>query len=287
MNINEVLSYELLNLGEVKVSVYHLLGIAIIVILSKVILWGLGRFFKRQTTKFHLDEGRAWAFYQIVKYVIIIIVVVLILDSIGVKITILLAGSAALLVGVGLGLQQTFNDFVSGIILLFEGTVSVGDIVEVGGIVGKVQKIDIRTSQIETRDSIVIIVPNSKLINDNVINWSHNRKETRFSLTVGVAYGSDVEKVKAILETTAIDHSQITDEPSPEARFVDFGDSALIFELLFLSSNMFRVELTKSELRFAIDRKFRQAGIVIPFPQRDLHLKTDQPKTTQNQGKFK
>jgi len=194
MNINKILSYELLNLGDVRISVYHLLGIVIIVILSKVILWGLRRFFKRQTTKFHLDEGRAWAFYQIVKYVIVIIVMVLILDSIGVKITILLAGSAALLVGVGLGLQQTFNDFVSGIILLFEGTVSVGDIVEVAGIVGKVQKIDIRTSQIETRDSIVIIVPNSKLINDNVINWSHNRKETRFSLTVGVAYGSDVEK---------------------------------------------------------------------------------------------
>ena len=99
MNINEVLSYELLNLGEVKVSVYHLLAIAIIIILSKVFLWGLRRFFKRQTTKFHLDEGRAWAFYQILKYVIIVIVMVVILDSIGVKITILLAGSAALLVG--------------------------------------------------------------------------------------------------------------------------------------------------------------------------------------------
>ena len=285
MNINEILSYELLNLGEVRVSVYHLLGITIIVILSKMVLWGLSRFFKRQTTKFHLDEGRAWAFYQILKYVIIVVVIVLILDSIGVKITILLAGSAALLVGVGLGLQQTFNDFVSGIILLFEGTVSVGDIVEVAGIVGKVQKIDIRTSQIETRDSIIINVHNSKLIKYNVIKRSHNRKENRYSLIVGVAYGSDVEKVKTILETTAKDHPQITHQPAPEARFADFGDSALIFELLFLSSDMFRIELIKSELRFAIDRKFRQAGIVIPFPQRDLHLKTDKTKTTQNLGK--
>ncbi len=270
--LGEIWSLSLLSFNTVEIKVYHLIGVFLILFLMRMLIKFTRRIINREIERRHLDEGRTLAIYQIAKYLIIVITIGVVLEMLGFQLTILLAGSAALLVGVGLGLQQTFNDFVCGIILLFEGTVSVGDIIEVGGIVGKVDRIDIRTSEISTRDNTVIIVPNSKLVNDNVINWSHNRKETRFNLSVGVAYGSDVQLVKKILESAAQEHLDVTSENPAEARFQDFGDSALIFEILFWSNNMFRIEQIKSDLRFAIDRKFRENGIVIPFPQRDLHV---------------
>ncbi|MFT7031218.1 MAG: small-conductance mechanosensitive channel [Marinoscillum sp.] len=196
------------------------------------------------------------------------------LDSIGVEITLLLAGSAALLVGLGFGIQQIFNDVVSGILLLFEGTVSVGDIVEIEHIVGKVQRIALRTSIIQTRDHISIIVPNSKLVSDNVINWTHNRSQTRFNIKIGVAYGSDVPLVMRLLEEAATAQKAVAKNPKPNARFIDFGDSALMFEILFWSDKMFEIEFIKSAIRVEIDALFRTNNVIIPFPQRDLHLKT-------------
>jgi small-conductance mechanosensitive channel len=166
---------------------------------------------------------------------------------------------------------------VSGILLLFEGTVTVGDVIELNNIIGKVEKISIRTSKIETRDRIVIIVPNSKLVSDNVINWSHNRAVTRFRIKVGVAYGSNVRLVMQLLEKAAEEHPDVVDNPAPKARFVNFGESSLDFELLFFSTKMFDIEFVKSEIRVDIDQKFRDNGVVIPFPQRDLHVKSIVP----------
>ena len=126
-----------------------------------------------------------------------------------------------------------------------------------------------------TRDDIVMIIPNSKFINENVVNWTHSNDNTRFHLKVGVAYGSDVDKVKFILEKCANDHPSVTKNPKPSVRFTDFGNSSLDFELLFHSNSVFRVENVKSELRFMIDREFRRSEVVIPFPQRDLHIRSD------------
>jgi len=211
----------------------------------------------------------------LVKYLLWIIAVFLILDTIGVKITFLLAGSTALLVGIGLGLQQVFKDIISGIFLLFEGNLKVDDVVELEGVVGIVKDIGFRTTKIESRNNIVLIIPNSKFIDENVINWSHIEQRTRFYVEVGVAYGSDVQLVKKILEQCAGEHASITNNPEPFVRFDDFGDSSLVFQLFFWTNNAFYVENIKSDLRFMIDNKFRENGVTIPFPQRDVHLKKD------------
>ncbi|MEM7550635.1 MAG: mechanosensitive ion channel domain-containing protein [Bacteroidota bacterium] len=276
IDINDALSYNFINYENVTVSLYTILSAIVLLVVSKLALRIIKKLVLRRNQKDPgFDLGRALAIYQIFKYVIYIVVILTIIDSAGIKLTILLAGSAALLVGLGLGIQQTFNDFISGIILLFEGTVSVGDIVEVDGIVGRLEKVEIRTSKIITRDNINIIVPNHKLINDNVINWTYNRSESRFRLKVGVAYGSDVKLVKRLLEQAAKEHSQVSDLPAPFARFVDFGESSLDFELFLWSKYMFEIEQIKSDLRFEIDRLFREHKVTIPFPQRDVHVFKD------------
>ncbi len=196
------------------------------------------------------------------------------IESLGFKITVILAGSAALLVGVGLGLQQTFNDFVSGIILLFERTIKVGDILEIDKSIVKILKIGLRTSDAIDRDDISIILPNSSIINNKVINWSHQSKKARFRIFVNVAYGSDVDLVIKLLIESAVEHPQIFDKNLINARFINFGNSSLDFELLFFSENAFRIENVKSDIRKIINRKFIENHVVVPFPQMDIHIKS-------------
>lgn len=204
-----------------------------------------------------------------------VISISLILDAVGVNITFFLAGSAALLVGVGLGLQQTFNDIVSGIILLIEGTTKVGDVLEIDDDVVEIENIGLRTSKGLNRDDIVIIIPNSKITTNKVINWSHQSKKTRFRINVGVAYGCDVDLVVKILEESVFAHPDITDKNLIEARLVNFGNSSLDFQVLFFSENVFRIEKVKSDIRKIINRKFIEKGIVIPFPQMDVHFDSE------------
>lgn len=272
--MKDFLQFQLLHLGDFNIRVYHVLAIIGVVVATKLVLIIVRRFFKRQIKTNQFDEGRAWAFYQIIKYVVIVAAVAIGLELVGVKLTLLLAGSAALLVGFGLGVQQQFNDLVSGLVLLFEGTVSIGDIVELEGLVGRITEINIRTSQVVTRDGIIIIVPNSKLVSDKVINWSHNRQSTRFKVRVGVAYGTDLKKAIDIIEKVAAEHAEVAKKPKPFARFLDFGDSSLDLEIRFWSKNMWEIETIKSDLRLDIYDQFNQHNIQIPFPQRDVHIKS-------------
>lgn len=285
MSFQEIIEFKIVSLGEYFVTPLHLIQLALLVLVSWVMILIGRRVVQKQVKSGRFDEGRGHALSQILNYTIIVLAIIAGLDMVGIQLTLLLAGSAALLVGVGLGLQQVFNDIVSGILLLFEGTVSVGDIIEIDSVIGKVEKISIRTSKIETRDGIVIIVPNSKLVSDNVINWSHNRSVTRFRIKVGVAYGSDVKLVMQLLHEAAIEHPEVVREPIPKARFIDFGDSSLNFELLFYSKRMFDIEFVRSDIRITIDQKFRDHNVTIPFPQRDLHLKTTVPFPIENTQK--
>ena len=277
--VQDVLEFKIIELDTFSFSVYQIFLIAGVYLLAKMVLWATQKFIHQEVLKQKVGEGRQHALFQIVKYIIIVLAGVIILESIGVKVTILLAGSAALLVGLGFGLQQIFNDFVSGLILLFEGTIKVGEVVEVEGIVGRVMRIGLRTSEVETRDNIVMIIPNSKFTSETVINWSHNQQFTRFRVSVGVAYGSDTKLVRNALLECAAEHNFVAKKPKPKVRFIDFGDSSLDFELLFFSDNMFRIERVKSDIRFQIDQKFRVNKIQIPFPQRDLHIIADQVAT--------
>ncbi|MCH8903163.1 MAG: mechanosensitive ion channel [Bacteroidetes bacterium] len=275
MTIKDFLEFKIINLEKFQLTPYHILLIIIVLVLSKVVLVVVKKLFNRQKVINRFDRGQRFALYAMVKYLIIIIAVTTILQSLGLNLNIVLGASGALLLGLGFGLQQIFRDFISGIILLMEGTIKVSDIIEVEGIVGKVKRIGFRTSEIETRDNIVIIMPNSAFTGDKVINWSHNKENTRFDIKIGVAYGSDVELVKKVLLDCVKEHKEIINDPAPSVRFDDFGDSSLDFRLVFRSNSMFRIEKTKSHLRFIIDRKFRENGIEIPFPQRDIHIKTD------------
>jgi len=186
----------------------------------------------------------------------------------------LLAASAALLVGIGLGLQQTFNDIVSGIILLSERSIKVGDILEIDDDIVKIIHIGLRTSEGLNREEISIIIPNSLITNNKVVNWSHQAMKTRFKVSVGVAYGSPVDKVIKVLKESAIEHPEISDDTKIEARLVNFGNSSLDFQVLFFSDAIFKIEKVKSEIREIICRKFIENNISIPFPQMDVYVKS-------------
>ncbi|MBU2916306.1 mechanosensitive ion channel family protein [Reichenbachiella agariperforans] len=274
--MKEFLHIELLHIGDYQIMVYHILALAGIFIGTKLILFITYRIFLRQIKTKSYDEGRSLAFYQIIKYVLIVAAIAAGLETMGIKLTLLLAGSAALLVGLGLGIQQFFNDLVSGLVLLIEGTVTVGDIVELDGLVGKITEINMRTSSVATRDNIMIIVPNSKLVGDNVINWSHNREATRFHVEVGVAYGTDLNHAERLILQLALKNSYVAKKPEPFTRFIEFGDSSLNLEVYFWTRNMWEIEFVKSEIRKEIYAAFNRENITIPFPQRDIHVHSNQ-----------
>lgn len=220
-----------------------------------------------------VDKGRRYTITRLVIYLGVTFGILVLLRVMGLSVTFLLGGGAALLVGVGIGLQQTFNDLFSGIVILVEGTVSVGDIVMVDGMVARMKKIGLRVSEIETRDNSVLIIPNSKLVVENVHNWGHDYNPVRFQLEVGVAYGSDVRLVEKLLLEAAANHSHVLKKPKPKVQFKNFGDSSLDFVLHFYSNDHFNIEYVRSDIRFIIVSLFASNDIQIPFPQRDLWIK--------------
>jgi small-conductance mechanosensitive channel len=276
--INNFLDYVIFRIGKTEFTVTKLLTIILILTITKLVIWLIKKGFNSSRRLGKIDRSSSYSLLQIIRYVLWIIAISLILETIGVSITVLIAGSAALLVGIGLGLQQTFNDFISGIILLIEGSTKIGDVLEIDGDVVKIQNIGLRTSKGLNRDEIVTIIPNSLITTNKVINWSHQSKKTRFRIDVGVAYGSDVNLVIKVLEESALEHPDIADKNLTEARLTDFGNSSLDFQLLFFSDNVFRIEKVKSDIRKIINRKFLENNITIPFPQLDLHVKAEKSK---------
>jgi len=273
--MKSIIDFEIFSIGKYSLTVGMVLTVVLLIFITRVFLWVVEKIIFRNRKFRKYDEGNLHSLFQIIKYIVWIFVILIILDTIGLKLNVLLAGSAALLVGIGLGLQNTFNDFISGLILLFEGSIRVGDILQIDDEVVKIKIIGMRTSEAINRDDIVIILPNSLITTNKVINWSHQSKKTRFKIDVGVAYGSDVDLVMGILKKSAFEHPEISDKESINVLFLDFGNSSLDFELLFFSKNIFRIEKVKSEIRIIINRKFIENKITIPFPQIDLHLKSN------------
>ena len=285
--MEEILDYTLIEYHQVKITIWSLISIILIYLGLKFILRFLSIFIHRSFTKSgRIDKAKEYTILQICRYILYTIAIVMVIQSFGFDISKILVASAALLVGVGLGLQEVFRDIFSGIVLLFEGTFKVGDVIEINGIVAQVKKIDLRTSKVETRDGTVIIVPNSKLVNENIINWSLNQKDTRFAITVGVAYGSDTEKVRYTMAKCVRSHPSVSKSEAVMIFFEDFGDSALVFSAYFWTAHQWNIPRIKSDIRFSIDKAFRDEGIQIPFPQRDLHIISDktQAPTKQQQA---
>ena len=232
----------------------------IISMLTQIVLYGVYR-------NRNIDEGSQYAFNQLLKYVIYVAAFIIALEALGINMTLVLGGAAALLVGIGLGLQQTFNDFISGIVLLFERTISVGDVVTINGSFGTIHRIGMRSSIVQTRDNMTIVVPNSRLVNDVVNNNYGN-----YYYIYQEAYGSDTKLVKRLLLDAVQVVPRVLTKPVPFIRFTDFGDSALFFQILFFTQDHLFNEDIKSDIRFEIDRLFRENNIKIPFPQRDVWL---------------
>ena len=272
--ITDFFNFEIFSFNDNSLSIFDLTNVIVIVIVTKLVLWIISKALFNKKKLHKLDKGSAFALFQIIKYLIWIIAITLILESLGIKVTILLAGSAALLVGVGLGLQQTFNDILSGIILLLEHSVKVGDILEIDGDRVVIQEIGLRTSKGMNVRQIVVIIPNSLITTNKVINWSHQTQKTLFNIDIGVAYGSDVDLVIKTLEESAIEHLEFSECEFKEVRFVNFGNSSMDFQLYFYSKNIFSIEKVKSDIRKIIYRKFNEHKITIPFPQMDLHIKS-------------
>lgn len=273
--LNSILEFEIISLGKYSLKVSTLVTILIILVVVKIVLWLIKIAIFRKHKLRKIDTGTVYALYQIIKYFIWVIAIGVMLEAVGVKLTLLLTGSAALLVGVGLGLQQTFNDIISGVILLSERSIKIDDVLEIDGDVVKIQTIGLRTSKALNRDDISIIIPNSLITTSKVINWSHQTDKTRFRIEVGVAYGSDVDLVIKILEESAFEHPEVTQRDLVEARLMNFGNSSLDFHLLFFSKNIFRIGKAKSDIRRIINRKFAENNITIPFPQMDLHVRSN------------
>ena len=279
--IKEFFEFELLSINDWELKVVNLAWVTLIFTGAFFLKWLFKKYLNRLEKHGRIDRGKSYAIYSIVTYLIFIIAIMSAIDALGFKVTLLLASSSAILLGFGLGVQDLIKDMVAGFIILFERTVTAGDIVEITGIVGEVKEVGLRTTSLLTREGIVLIVPNSKLTNDNVVNWSQNNRVTRFRVDVGVAYGSDTSKVEKILLEAAKENKDVISKPEPMVFFQNFGDSSLDFSLFFFSRNLFRIERTKSDLRFVIDQKFRENNVAIPFPQRDVWFRNNPTKESE------
>lgn len=256
--------------GQIHLTVGLLLLLITAFIASAFLMKWLRNFLTRKME--HEDKLKFISVFKFIKYVVYMVVILLTMNAAGINVTVILTASAALFVGLGLALQELFQDIIGGIMIIMDKSLHVGDVVKVDDKVGKVFEIKLRTTRAITRDDKVIIIPNHKFISDIVFNYTQNHKTTRESVGVGVAYGSDVELVSDLLIQSVVEQRGVLNNPKPFVLFEDFGDSALMFSVQFFTNDSFRDPRIKSEIRFKIDKKFRENNVTIPFPQRDVHL---------------
>lgn len=254
----------------ISVSIMDVLILVIVLLLVSIVLGVLRKLITRKMP--YDDKKKFKVIFGYARWLIYLIIVLLTFHALGVNVTGIFAASAALLIGVGLALQTLFQDIISGVFILIDQSVHVGDIIEIEGKVGRVEEIKLRTTRAVTIDNKVLVLPNHLYLENSLYNWTQNGTLTRESVEVGVAYGSDVQLVKKLLLQAASTHPQVLSEPEPTVLFTDFGDSSLNFKLVFTINDSFKAVFPKSDIRFEIDRLFRENKVTIPFPQRDIHI---------------
>lgn len=229
----------------------------------------------RVLSRTRLEEGMRFGIARLAGYVFIAIGLYVALKLVGIDLTSLAVLAGAIGVGIGFGLQNIVNNFISGLIILAERPIEVGHRVEVNGVEGQVTQIKLRSTIVLTNNNISVIVPNSNFISEPVVNWSYGDPKVRVNLPVGIAYGSDVQKFRTLMTEVALAHPKVLANPPPNVFFVGFGDSALDFEIGVWTAEMARSpKKFRSELYYEIEKTLRENGIEIPFPQRDLHVRT-------------
>lgn len=261
--------YTLFHIDKFELKVISILLVILLIIVVKLILWLIKKSIDGASK---IEVSKKYAIYNLVKYVIIVFSFLAAFQILGFNFTILLGGAAALLVGIGLGLQNVFSDFISGIILLVESKIKINDIVEVDGLLCRVSDINLRTTTVLGRDDKYIILPNSALTKNHIINWTYGANASRFKVSVGVGYTSDIKLVKQLLQEIIDNQEGAIKSPTPFVRFEDFADSYLLFSVYFWSEDVYGVENIKSEIRTKIFNKFGEHNIDIPLPQRVLHI---------------
>lgn len=230
---------------------------------------------KRIFPKYNLDIGVSQSIATILRYLLIIVGLVVIFQTTGIDLSAVGLMIGALGVGIGFGLQSITNNFISGLIILIERPIKVGDRIEIDDLAGNIINISARATTIITNDNIAVIVPNSDFINNRVINWSHNNKEVRLKFPVGVSYKEDPEIVRKLLIEVANNNPGVLSSPKPYILFEGFGDSSLNFQVMVWTSEYInRPKVLRSELYYEIFTKFKEHNVEIPFPQRDIHLKS-------------
>lgn len=225
----------------------------------------------------HIDEGLQYTFQRITEYTLILIGAIIVFQFIGINLSGLAVIFGLLSVGIGFGLQNITSNFISGLILLLERPIKIGDRVRVGGIEGDVLEINIRSTTVRSLDNISIIVPNSEFIISQVINLSHGDLKLRMDIDVGVSYDSDLDSVLHSLREVAQENPEILKDPQPLVHLTEFADSAWNMKLRVWIDNPKRHQIVRSDINCAIVRKFREQGIVIAYPQRDLHVCSSVP----------
>ena len=263
------------NIGKEKFTVGNVLAGGAVLYGSIIISSSIQTFLIHDVFPKHkMETGTAISIGRLFRYAIILVGFMFALSALGFALSNLVIITGALGVGIGFGLQNIANNFISGLILLFERPIKVGDIVQIGDEMGEIKKLGLRATVVRSFHRSEIIVPNNEMISNQVINWTLTDRMIRLAIPVGVAYGSDLPLVRQILLEIADGHPRISGNPKPEAMFIRFGDSSLNFELHAWLVEVRLIFEVRSELNMEIDRRFREEKVTIPFPQRDLHLRT-------------
>jgi len=276
MGIEKVLNYPLIGLGNTHLTLNSILELLIVLALVLVAERYLRRLLRRRVlSRTRLEPDLQYAVSRFAGYCFIAVGFFFALKIIHLDLSALAVVVGGLGVGIGFGMQNIVSNFVSGLIILAERPIAMGHRIEIGGVAGQVTRINLRSTTVVTNDNITIIVPNSDFITQSVTNWSYGDPKVRLRLQLGVAYGSDVEKLRRVLLEVAAENPEVLKQPEPTVRFLGFGDSSLDFELAVWTINMaHRPTRFRSDLYFAIERKLQESQIEIPFPQRDLHLRS-------------
>ncbi len=271
--LREVLGLSLIKTDDINVTIGALIAVVFAFILSSFTLRLIRKLITRNLP---IDDTNKFiSIFQFIKYLVYIFVTMFALRISGVDISVLLTASAAIFIGLGFALQQLFQDLIAGVLIILDQSLKVGDIIEIDGKVGRVQRISLRSTRAYTRNDRVMIIPNHMFMDDLLFNWTQNNNLVRDSVSVGVAYGSDTALTKKLLLESSAEVEAILKEPRGAVLFDNFGESSLDFTVNFYVNDAFAVQRIKSDLRFVIDRKFREHNISIPFPQRDLHIYQD------------
>jgi len=277
-SVQGFLDIRLFTIGTTEVTLsaifMFLFILLVVIILSRLFT---RKFLERILVRLQIEEGTRYTFRRIIELTFILIGAIIAFQSIGINLSGLAVIFGLLSVGIGFGLQNITSNFVAGLILLFERPIKVGDRVTVGDIEGDVMDINIRSTTVRSLNNIAIIVPNSEFVSSQVVNWSHGDRKIRLDIEVGVSYQSDLDTVLRSLKEVALENPEILRDPEPDVHLREFGDSSWNMKLRIWIDNPKRHPVVRSDINCAIVRKFRENGVEIPFPQRDLHLRSPLP----------